>query len=264
MKSKIKFVCLIDIRFDPVVQRALSTMRVKKMAGNFVEAAVGTPVLSQREDGYYILDGQHRIETLRLVYGENGHKVRCEVFEDLPVEEEAKLFLLRNEKTNVKAYDKFRCRVTAKEPAAVAITHILKAVGLTLSDQSGVGHVNAVAALERVYQGKRFRSGGEHPEILRQTLDLLKRAWNSDPRAYDGLLIDALGAFLLRYDEDVDNARLLKRMRQYPGGAAGIIRDGRAMKETLRIGKVRDAISNLFVNSYNKLLRTRHLDVWRG
>lgn len=198
----VKAVPLAWLKVDPRCQRDLMPNWVKSRAGSFNVDAVGTLVVNKRDSGeWVVLDGQHRLSLL-IQAGYSKRNWPCVVFTGLSLKEEARLFLTYNAKQMVQAFDKFRVRVTAEEPAALAIEKVIAAVGLSLGRASSANVVMAIAAIESVY-----RKLG--PDGLHKVLSVLHKAW---PRTTMSATYIRATGLLFETFEDADSARLAERL----------------------------------------------------
>lgn len=177
---------------DERYQREFDEKRARAMADAFDPALFGVPVLSRRADGTLVrIDAQHRLGAAEMA-GLGDVPVLCEVHEGLTVAEEAELFLkLNGGRSAVRAFDKFRARLVAKEPIAIEIVSTLKSLGLKVEKTQAKRSVCAVQALDAVY----------HRGNLRETLDTLTRWGDGEPAAYENQLIKAVSAFLSEYPQ---------------------------------------------------------------
>jgi hypothetical protein len=195
----------IDTTSDAHYQRDIDEDRILAMAQQFDLSLFGVPVLSRRGNGEHVrIDGQHRLEA--AILADRGQEpVLCEVHEGLSLKEEAELFLrLNRERSAVRVYDKYKARLVAGEPVAMAIDGILKALSLKVGKSRQARTVCAVEALEA-----SFPSGK-----LMQGLRVLTDWRQGDPSAYEGPLIRGMTAFLVEYP-DVDAANLVSQLRNH-------------------------------------------------
>ena len=80
-----------DLLVDTVYQQNISKKQCEKIANNFIVNLVKPIEVALRDDGkYYILDGKHLVNVLKL---KNVEKTMCRVHSGLNYEEEVKLFL---------------------------------------------------------------------------------------------------------------------------------------------------------------------------
>lgn len=262
-KTQRKKIRISDLEIFPAAQRKLNEEWAKDIAANYDPDAVGTFIVSERNGHLYVMDGQTRKRALEIL-GKSESMVECLVYVGLTIEEEAALFIKHNTSRAVKAFDKFRVRVTAQDPDALAIIKICKAFGITIKEGANqTNATSAVASLEKVYAGKVLRGKKlDGPTLLEDTLSYLYEAWNGEKDAYNGQLIIGLAAFLGRHGEAVDRVRMIRNMQKYTGGPVGIIRNARSIQEIRRMQPTH-AIASVLVDIHNKGLRSNLLDEWR-
>lgn len=261
--STFKWVHLKDIRVDPRVQRELRSGWVAKRLPEFNPEDLGAIVLSHREDGHYVLDGQHRVALLRQI-GWGDQQVYAEVFEGLSLEQEADVFLKRNQRITVAALDKFRVRTTAGDPMALDITNVVQGLGLRVGgNQAKVKTVSAVVSLEKVYQGAGI-AGSRQIAALRDTLSILKDAWGESTTTFEGTLIQGLGKVMIRYGTQVDKPTMIRKLATYPAGAPGLAGNARGRNIGSASGRMADSVAEVIVDVYNKGRRGKgSLEPWK-
>jgi ParB-like nuclease domain len=183
-----------DMTVDREYQRELKESRIKKMAAAIDYDRLGVPVLSKRANGeMVILDGQHRVFAL-MAANLDTDPILCEVHNKMARPDEAALFLkLNSERRAVGVYDKWRARITARDPLALEIRDILDALNLRISKAVGRNCISAIQAVESVHVG----NGN-----LKHTLAILKR-WSDGvtPEAFDGVLIRCMSQFVKDHPE---------------------------------------------------------------
>lgn len=240
-----------EIRYDPRVQRPLNENRVKTMARNFDESAVGLITVSEREDGgYYCVDGWGRTNALLAVGLDDERDVL--VYHGLSLAREAQLFLWLNNKSNVTAYEKYCVGLTAGETEALRIDHIVREAGLRVSNSVGDGLVVAVVALRQAY---RLDSGLS----LSKALHMSQSAWGAQPNSREAAIIMGL-AFVFKTYQDIDTEALRGKLSKYPGGPSGLFGQARAMKawDSSPMWKL---VAKSIVNVYNSGRRKGALEV---
>ncbi|MFG2847785.1 DUF6551 family protein [Kitasatospora sp. NPDC048296] len=119
------------IKFDSRAQRNLNKARAMAIAEKLVPTALGTPIISQREDGQYAVDGMHRVYACQLLLAgkvtvsdevlQAVQSITCEVHSDLSMANEASLFIIKNkESSKVGPNDEFRIGVLVPHQATFA------------------------------------------------------------------------------------------------------------------------------------------------
>jgi hypothetical protein len=245
-----------DLRVERPPQRNLDPGFVDRIVKHFDHLSVGVIHVSRRAPGdYVVLDGQHRVEALRRM-NEGTGLVECKVYVGLTREAEAALFLGLNNFHAPKAIDRFRSAVAAGRPVEVEVARQIELAGFKISTAPSDGSLAAVTQCVALYKGKN----GE--QVLQQTLSTIVNAWGHTVAGVNGSVIAGLGRFIARYFDELDIESLEKRLATYPGGAAGLIGNGRGLV-LLRGGRLQEAIGELLVELYNKGRRTR-LVAWRS
>ena len=146
--GRLRWVLLAQMRVNPLAQRDLNPARVAKLAAGFDLEQIGAPVVSRRGGWYYLIDGQHRIEALKLWLGAwEGQQVQCWCYEGLTEAQEAELFLKLNDTLAVHAFAKFKVSVQAGRDTEADIDRIVRALGLRIANSRAGGGIAAVATL---------------------------------------------------------------------------------------------------------------------
>jgi len=197
---KREYLKIADLSVDPSYQRRLYEDRLAKITQKFDPDLIQTVVVSKRDDGsYWILDGQHRVESLRRL---GKSVVLADVREGLSHEREAILFWqLNSGSSRPTAYEQFNARLTGNEYTAVSIARIVEKYGYHVGRVAENNGIQAVAALETVYNMGR----------LDKAMSILSTVWPLDRGARESSIIRGLGSFLLTYDthEAWDDGQLI-------------------------------------------------------
>jgi hypothetical protein len=259
--SSLRWVPIHDITIDPEAQRQLSMQWVRGHVPEFDPEQLGIIVVNRRANGrVYCIDGQHRVALLREV-GWGDQQIQCESYEGLTQAEEAELFLARNDRKSARVFDKFRIAITAKQELECDIDRIVRAQGLLISDQEGEGHVTAVTALTRIYQGGGIASEKEGPAALARTLKTIINAWGRSYAGFRGEIIKGIGLVQIRNNGSLDQAALAGKLAPYPGGPTGVFGAACSLKN-IRSKSVSDCVAAIVVDAYNKGRRTGKLEDW--
>lgn len=172
-------------------QRARLSMEiVRRYARNFDWDIFGVPLVSYRDGEYWVVDGQHRVEVLKIIGVET---VLCQVLSGLSYEEEADKFVKLNTDHRVlNASQKFHGKVESKNKDALTIRDILKENNLTYARhlcEENMNAVSAIATVERLYNEK----GAKH---LARVISILKEAWYGDKSAFKCSILVGMSTFL--------------------------------------------------------------------
>ncbi len=201
----IKRIDLKDIKVDVSYQRTPDEKRIEKIAINWDDMKANLVHVSERPDGYYVIDGNHT----RLASERAGKTdILCRVHTNLTIEDEARLFSELN--------------TTSKKPsfpeilkARAAAGYALESSYLELLDKAGIDYVltkgahgcvlKCHAALMTIY--KKTTSA----EMLR-ALTIAKEAANNREVFYKSGFFPGLCSIVI-YHPELDINRLIDRVK---------------------------------------------------
>lgn len=248
-----------DLIVDPQIQRRQSTAWINQRVESFDVDLLGFITVNERRDGKLsVIDGGHRVGLMRAV-GWGDQKIHAEVFKHLPLKDEALLFVARNDRRAVTAYDKFKANLVGGEATAVAVNKIVNDVGLAVSQQERPGTVSAIAKLVQLYDGAGIASRREGAFALQNALSVCVQAWGKTSNSVNGQVVFALGVMQLRYQHQIDQKELITKLAPIPGGPAGLLGRARSAREVS--GRpLHHCIAQLAVDMYNKGKRVSKLE----
>jgi hypothetical protein len=207
--ATLEWIPISDLYVDPHYQRPLREAKLQRFTTKFDFNAVGALWVSKRsEHTYAIIDGQHRTESIRRVFGDDA-EAPCLVFTGLTDEEEAQLFVLAQNRVHLGPGQEFKAELHAKLPEAIAIKELAERYGFSITstvvDRNADGVIMAIGALRGVYRLS--------PEVLDRTLMVLSEAWEGERRSLQQDFIRGMGAFLNRYEGEASIDRLITKLR---------------------------------------------------
>ena len=220
-EARLRWVPLIKVRINPLAQRELNPARVDRLASEMELEQLAPPTVNARDDLFFCLDGQHRIEGFKKWCGDGqweDQQMQCWAYEGLSEEEEAEIFLRLNDTLTVTAFEKFRVGVHAGRPEETDIDRIVRAQGLKVSRERGDGAVRAVGALRKVY-----RMG---PTELARSLRIIRDA-HGDP-GLEAPVIEGIGMLCQRFNGALDEPAVVHKLSTVHGGVNGLL--GRAQQ----------------------------------
>ncbi len=194
--DRVAFLPVGQLRIDPRYQRNISDPRIRRMSSNFDVNKADTLTVSARPDGFYVLDGQHRLIAARKA---SISGLWCLIHTDLSSTDEAALFVsLNTERTRPGADDIFKARLTY-DPIAQDIERVVTEAGWVIKMKSHdirrPRQTVGVVPLERWYL-----FGG--PKFLATVLRISSEAWPDDIDNGRSQVLDAIGAFLALYEKE--------------------------------------------------------------
>jgi hypothetical protein len=249
---RVELLPLESLLVDESYQRPPSWPFVRREAARYDPTLVGTVDVAQRSPSLYaILDGQQRVEIVRLV---GKGTVWASIYQGLDLQSEARFFLHKNSnRKNMHPYYTFRARVASGDQDAAHIERIVHEYGYKLaigapSAGRGQHHISAISGVIRAY-GRKLPDGSD---ALTPTLAVLSKATLGRAEGQSSLLIRGLSqAFLDR--PDMDHEKLIEVVgRLGPdliiGRARDIVRPGLTGEQ---------AIARIIVGEYAKATRRK-------
>lgn len=246
-KTRHAFLSARDLHPHPLVQREFDGVKARALRDRFDPDKFGTLAVATDGATYFVWDGQHRLWAATEVLGPD-QKLPCEVYENVPVERLADLFLGRNDTKPVRTLDKFKIAVLARRMPETRIVEIVEEMGMSVGHAYKVGVIRAPKALVSI-----FALGGE--PLLRRTLRVARGAWGGDADALDGIILRALARVLHQFASEISDSDLANKLAKHgtPGRMIGAARDH---AKTMGVNVERAAIERV-VNVYNKGRRSR-------
>jgi hypothetical protein len=204
-----------DIKVDLAVQRSTIPSRLRKISENFDHELMGELLVSERADGLYVLDGQHRLVIARDQKG--FPTVTCEIFSGLSKADEARLFLGRNDRASVARLDRDRNMATYGDTDTLNVQMAVQSAGYVFvannAEESTFRDRAAGVAIMHDAERKRdfAATGVEH---LMRVAQFCARAWGNQERP-ESLVMRGISKIFVKHQE-IDEDRLFERLRGLP------------------------------------------------
>ena len=159
---------------NPIYGRGLEPNHVSKIKEDFDADKLGLIVVYTDDwVTYEVIDGQHRIEALRQLFG-NDRQIYVLVLENLTIEERSFYYHKYNSnRKSLTALDKFKARIAYNDSTAITVHELAKANGVLISGlDTKIKNVqfpvlNAINVAEKLY----------HAGLLGRTLEVLYHAY---------------------------------------------------------------------------------------
>jgi hypothetical protein len=218
---------ITELKIDPSYQRTecLKMTLVNSIVKNFNPHLLGVLIVSQRKDGYYVIDGQHRLEALKTMGIET---VWCSVESGISQKTEAEEFIEYNSKrNNLTQASMFKAAIAAGDEEAAKIDSIMSRYYFKIDGKSkyrtskGSNTINAVKVV------KTWFSRLPEDEFDR-LFALLRVTWNGDSVSLDGRIIAGLGYLIKKAGNYFTNRDFAEKMNTKV--AADILRLGHSFK----------------------------------
>jgi len=212
---------LSQLEINAEYQRPIRQPWVKKLVREFDPALLGKLRVAERNGRYYVIDGQHRLEALRVLAAGVDRFVRCDVQIVESAHDEARLFVLLNQsRAPLHGSEVMRARLAAGDPSAFGIKTAMERFGYQLSLARGgrppLGQCNAYALLDVIYGTPKIgmrgsdRAGtpGGSPDLLDEVLAVFRSAYGNG-RYLGATTLGTIYRLLRRYPGDAcDRKRL--------------------------------------------------------
>lgn len=238
------------LKLHAAANRDLRPTRVKFLEKNMDLDALGRFAVWSDHRNLYVIDGQHRKIALEGL-GLHDWPVRCDIYRGMSFAQACEQFLKLNDSLTVHPYDKFDKGVKAGIHANVETKKVIENVGLKVSAQSRDGNLSCVAAALETW---RIDEG----ESLSAALEIAVEAWGHTSAAVEGPIVKGLGLVAARYNGELDQATLVKKLAKFPGGPPALRATAKQQRE-YKGGTMASNVSAVVVDLYNRSRYTRKL-----
>lgn len=163
----------------------------------------GVPVLFKRGSQFYVADGQQRIAGVKQSV-EPPKLVPAVWFSVQHLEDEAAVFVMINEfRKALSPMEKHRGKITAKDPATLAIESVVTTAGLSVgtSSRGESREISSIATLYAIYN-----LIGE--DGLLQTLVVVRDAFPDDSHAFSGPILRGVANIIMEQDGSYERSKL--------------------------------------------------------
>ncbi len=242
-----------DLFIDTAYERPLSPEWARSIATEFDPDKFHPLTVSARDNGYAVIDGQHRLAAVTLL-GWSNQLMPCLVYRGMTIESEAELFATQSDRRRLSRHDLHRAAVTAQRPEAVAVENAIVSAGYRTAPVRSK-NPDAIDAISAAYTCCERGS----PELFAQILMTLRQTWR--PRDWQPTPAAMLGlrAFLVRYGAEVDGTVLMSVLSELPPG--DLSRLERGQREIMG-GSVDTNAARVITQRYNQKRRSKKLPDW--
>lgn len=232
-----------DIHVDHSYQRPLDENRVSRMAADFDPSLVGVIEVSLRADGTYrVIDGQHRLVTVRIAKGMSA-AIACNVHTGLTPAEEAQLFFdIDRKRKRLTGWDRWYARRGAGEQVVVDIETVASKHGLKIDPAAKVNHLRCVSTCEKVVELAGL-------DLLDETLRVCVAAYQGETDSLKAEIVHGVALILAFYEPGtIDVDRLIRGMQSI--ASRQISARAASLRETQR-GQLPRLAAHVIVDRYN-------------
>lgn len=249
-----EWVIASQIDYDYRVQRPEEPAKLARLTAEFDESALGIVSLSRRSDDRLIcLDGQHRSKAA-LANAYEGD-ILANVWSDLTLAQEARLFRLLNNTSKVNALALYNAAVSEGVPKALAIKAILDRHDLRMVPglTGGLAAVRTIEAIMDLTDG---------PEALDWALGVMIAVWGRSGDHLDGRLVEGLARLWIKRRNQFDTARLQRKLSEVPEGIHALLGDAQTYKR-IHGGRIHQAMAYALVQAYNTGRGGGKMEAWK-
>ena len=192
-----------------VYQRGVQRKRVELIASHFNEYTANEPKVSFRNGKYYVVDGQHTIESRILRNGGKDLPILCKVYTGLTMQQEALLFAEQNgHSAPLTAGIKLRAKVVGEDALSMAFLAATNRVGLDFnydSLQLSDYRISCVGTALKLYNqiGEKI-----YCEALRHIVE----AWEGRPDSFRAAVLRGVMYFVQLYHGQYSAERLVRAL----------------------------------------------------
>lgn len=222
-------------------QRPISNVHVGRTALDFDIYQINPVKVSRRDGTNYVFDGQHTIETVATASGSRETPVWCMIYDDLDYEQEAGIFANQKKHTRpLKSIEIFNANIEAENDVQMTIKSVVESYNLTISSRRVPGHVNAVNALEYIFDKYGY-------QVLDRTLFLLVSTWEGEVDSLGSNMLKGVAKLIVAYGDQLNDEEFVNRLSKV------------SVREIIRTAKDRHAGTQGYAEAmllqYNKRLK---------
>lgn len=189
-------------------QREIRNNSIKEIIRKFDKNKVKPIVVSNRNGKYYVIDGQHTLTVLRMLFGEN-YRVTTRVLTGLTYDDEAAYYNEQYENCAKLTPEEHMTSRKEYDSKAKDMIDVCKDAGYVLatsknrSKNDGKFRIACVSTFEKVYD----KIGSEQTNVM---LKLMNATWKDDKEAISGTFLAGMGEFFKLYGDKIDKTRFVK------------------------------------------------------
>ena len=190
-----------------VYQRTVNQQLVNRIAENFNWNYVQIILVGFREDnGYYIIDGQHRILGAHKV---GIKKLPCQIADTNDEKEEAILFRGINSKHNrrdVSPYSDYMAALYAEDKETLSINKIITNLGYEVGHNNTNTKISAIRTLRSIYNNY-------NAETLEKVLSVINMSYGKNKYSTSDTILKHLAMFL-HNNPNINQNKLIQRLKK--------------------------------------------------
>ena len=190
-------------------QRPVRMEKVNKIVTEFDPLLVNTLKVSLRDGHYYVFDGSHTLEALRIVKTKEHFPVECRLYKGLTYEREAELFALQNGvATRVGVPYKIRALAAAGDEGINAFLDATRVCGFEINPGEKSSKRGNILAVSKAYS--LYKSMGD--DGYKKMLTLIKSAWHGECWSVSQNMLSGMALMIRTFGDKVTVDRFSKKL----------------------------------------------------
>jgi hypothetical protein len=190
-------------------QRPVRMEKVNKIVAEFNPLKVNTLKVSLRDGHYYVFDGSHTLEVLKIVKGKEHFPVECKLYRGLTYEMEAELFAAQDDgATRVGVPFKIRALAAAGDEEINSFLEATRSCGYEINPGEKSSRRGNILAVSKAYA--LYKSMGA--ENYKKMLNLLKSAWHGECWSVSQNMLSGMALLIKTFGDKVTVDRFSKKL----------------------------------------------------
>lgn len=190
-------------------QRPVRMEKVNKIVAEFDPLQVNTLKVSLRDGHYYVFDGSHTLEALKIVKAKEHFPVECKLYKGLTYEKEAELFASQDDgATRVGVPYKIRALAAAGKDEITSFLEATRSCGFEMNPGERSSKRGNILAVSKAYA--LYKTMDE--ETYKKMLNLLKAAWHGECWSVSQNMLSGMALLLKTFGDKVTVERFSKKL----------------------------------------------------
>lgn len=190
-------------------QRPVRMERVNKILAEFDPLLVNTLKVSLRDGHYYVFDGSHTLEVLKIVNAKEHFPVECKLYKGLTYEKEAELFAAQDDgSTRVGVPYKIRALAAAGNEEVNSFLEATRSCGFEINPGEKINKRGNILAVSKAYS--IFQSLGE--DDYKRVLTLVNSAWHGECWSVSQNMLSGMALLIKIFGNKVTLDRYSKKL----------------------------------------------------
>ena len=247
-----RYLTVGHLKVNPKYQRMLKRRWAQQIADRFNPDLVQVIHVSYREGEFWIIDGQHTTEAIRLKFNDPEYPVLCKIYYGLTEEEESEMFFLFNKcKQKMTASEMLKAQAFAGDKEITRFIQLTREAGFIIDPSRPRSCRNGISAVSTAQKCYMTLGADGYARMLH----MLRAIWSGESWTLTQKMLSAMREFLVSYGDQVDDAKFIRRLLSV--SEESLVRESRKFSAR----GVSLSLASAMVSLYNKGLRTGRLNI---